>query len=210
MGTNPVILIGAGGHATVVAQCAQLTDTPILGVYDDDPTARLLSRPEAPAHLGTINQFIDADPEHWILALGNIDARRAILDRGVQHAAPPLIHASAAVAPDAEISEGVYIGPGAIIHASARIRAHAIINSGAIIEHDCLVDTNTHIAPGAVLCGGVSVGAHTLVGANATIIPQRSIGSGCTIGAGSTVLGDIPDNVTAVGSPARALGTTQV
>jgi sugar O-acyltransferase (sialic acid O-acetyltransferase NeuD family) len=208
MGDTPIILIGAGGHATVVAQCAQLTDTPILGLYDDDPNARLLTRPEAPERLGSIADFIDTRPEHWILALGTLSARRAIIARDVQRAAPPLIHPSASVAPDAEISEGVYIGPGAIIHASARIRAHAIINSGAIVEHDCLVDTNAHIAPGAVLCGSVTVGAHTLVGANATIIPGRTIGSGSTIGAGSTVVEDIPPNVTAVGTPARALGTT--
>lgn len=208
MGIHPVILIGAGGHATVVAQCAQLTDTPIQGVYDDSPNARLLSRPEAPTLLGSIADFVNTQPEHWILALGNLETRRAILDQGAQRAAPPLIHPSASVAPDAEISEGVYIGPGAIIHASARIKAHAIINSGAIIEHDCTIDTNTHVAPGAVLCGHVTVGPHTLVGANATVIPEITIGSHTTIGAGSTVVDNVPDNTTAVGSPARILGTT--
>ncbi|HQB40063.1 MAG TPA: hypothetical protein PL053_12440 [Deltaproteobacteria bacterium] len=44
-----------------------------------------------------------------------------------------------------------------------------------------------------------------MVGAGSTIIPNLNIGENVVIGAGSTVISDLPDNVTAVGSPARII-----
>jgi len=211
MSQPPLILIGAGGHATVVAQTTHQLDLQIAGLYDDHPeanTAKLLHRPPPPTppkYLGTINDFIQHQPTHWLLAIGNLTTRATILNQYNESPTPPIIHPTAIIAPDAELEEGVFVAPGAIIHTGAKIRAHAIINTGAIIEHDSIIGTNTHIAPGATLAGNTTVGHNTLIGINATTLPNTTIGNHCTIGAGAVVLHNIPNNTTAAGNPARIL-----
>jgi len=213
MSTPSLILIGAGGHAAVVAQTAHQLDLQIAGLYDDDPdnpAATLLHRPPPPTppkFLGSINDFIKHQPTHWLLAIGNLQLRRAILDQYNESASPPIIHHTAIISPDAELEEGVFVAPGAIIHTGAKVRAHAIINTGAIIEHDCVIHENVHIAPGTTLGGNTTVHQDTLIGIGSTVLPNTTIGDHCTIGAGSVVIRDIPDHTTAAGNPARALTT---
>jgi len=205
--TPSLILIGAGGHAAVVAQTAHQLDLQIQGLYDDNPSAKLLHRPpppNPPTYLGSIADFITNQPSAWLLAIGDLPTRRAILDQYNESASPPIIHPTAIISPDAELEEGVFVAPGAIIHTGAKIQAHAIINTGAIIEHDCIIGTNTHIAPGTTLGGATTVGTNTLVGIGSTTLPETQIGDNTTIGAGSVVINNIPNNTTAAGNPARA------
>lgn len=212
MPSPPLILIGAGGHAAVVAQTAHLLNLPIIGIYDDNPRAKLLHRPpppNPPTYLGSIEEFLATQPTAWLLSIGNITARQNILNQYNESASPPIIHPTAIIAPDAELEEGVFVAPGAIIHTGAKIRAHAIINTGAIIEHDCIIGTNTHIAPGATLAGNTTVGSNTLIGINSTTLPNITIGHHCTIGAGSVVIQNIQDHTTAAGNPAKALNKIQ-
>lgn len=205
MDPGPAItLLGAGGHALVVAQAARLGGIPINGAHDDDPDAPLLSGGDAPKHLGSLAALAGQTPHRWVLALGDLGARRAWIDAlDGSRAAGPVVHPDAFVAPDATLGPGVFVGPGAVVHTRAAIGAHAIINSGAIVEHECVVGINAHIGPGGVVCGRVRIGADTLVGAGSSLIPCLTVGAGVTIGAGSVVVRDIPDRVTAMGSPAR-------
>ena len=91
---------------------------------------------------------------------------------------------------------------GAIINAFANVGVGCIINTAAVIEHDCIVNDFTHICPNVALAGGVSVGAKSWVGIGSQVKQLIKIGDNCLIGAGSTVIKNIPGNVTAFGSPA--------
>lgn len=213
MPTPPTILIGAGGHAAVTLQTTHQLNLSIAGIYDDNPNAKLLHRPpppNPPTYLGSIDDFINHQPSRWILAIGDLAARRRILDQYNEAASPPIIHPTAIISPDAELEEGVFVAPGAIIHAGAKVRAHAIINTGAIIEHDCIIHENTHIAPGVTLGGATIVHNDTLIGIGSTVLPNTTIEHHCTIGAGSVVIRDIAPNTTVAGNPAKALSTQSI
>jgi acetyltransferase EpsM len=68
-----------------------------------------------------------------------------------------------------------------------------------------LIGDYVHIAPGAILCGNVEVGEGSFIGAGSTIMQGIKIGKWAVIGAGSVVVRDIPDHVTALGSPCRII-----
>lgn len=208
MAEGKLILVGGGGHAAVVAQCAHQLGVEVVGLYDDDAGAKLLHRPPppvVPGYLGTIEDFVGSQAAGWVLAIGDLGARARVLERYCECASGPVIHPDAIVSPDVEIEEGVFVGPGAIIHTGAKIRAHAIINTGAIVEHDCVIGKNAHIAPGCVLGGGTQIGEHSLVGIGSTVLPMMVIGQGATIGAGSVVIRSVDDGAVVAGNPARVL-----
>jgi len=197
----PLILIAGGGHAMVVAEAAHLAGLRIVGLFDDRTDAAIEIGEVRIPRLGPLDDLAAAAENHCIVAIGDIAARRALIET-LEAPLATVIHPSAFVSPTAEIGGGVFIGPGAIVHSRARIADHCIINSGAIVEHDCRVGENTHIAPGAVLGGEVEIGADTLVGLGSRVLPGVKIGTGCTVGAGAVVPKDIGDAITVRGVPA--------
>ena len=51
----------------------------------------------------------------------------------------------------------------------------------------------------------ITIGDNTWLGGNVTVLPGVSIGANTVVGAGSVVVHDLPDNVVAVGNPAKVL-----
>lgn len=198
-----LILIGGGGHALVVAEAAILAGLAIAGFLDDSPRPALAADPFRAPRLGGLGRLDLLQGHLWILSLGDLAARAALLPQ-LTHCpgAASVIHPSAHISPSASIGRAVYIGPHAVIHTRASIADHAVINSGAIIEHDCRIGRNAHVAPGAVLGGSVTVGEDTLVGLGSRVLPNLAIGRACTIGAGAVVTSPVEDNATVVGIPA--------
>jgi serine O-acetyltransferase len=52
------------------------------------------------------------------------------------------------------------------------------------------------------------IGNDVLIGCNASLLGNITIGDSCKIGSGSIVLRSLPSNVTAVGNPAKIVGTS--
>jgi sugar O-acyltransferase (sialic acid O-acetyltransferase NeuD family) len=213
-----VALVGAGGHAAVVAHAAAAAGLTVAAVYDDDPHAPhapLLptGAPEHPPNRGGTNAALSQNHPPLHLALGDLAARRAIIDR-LENAAPPppiaapIVHPSAIVEPSAHLAEGVFVGARAVVNPRAAIARHAIINTGAIVEHDASIGENTHAAPGSIVCGGARIGRDALIGAGAVVLPNRTVGDHATIAAGAVVTRDIPPHATALGVPARIAAPT--
>lgn len=209
-----IILLGAGGHAAVVAEAASRGGWRVVGIASRD-------RPPADG------PFAGAE---WLGEPGAADTRarmQAHLARGARvHAAvgdaslrerwvaeygghgggalATIVDPAALVSPSARVEAGAFIAAGAIVHARAVVGVGAIVNTRAVVEHDCAVGDFAHVSPGAVLCGGVLVGRSAQVGAGAVVVPNRSIGAAAVVGAGAVVIRDIDAGVTAVGVPAAA------
>lgn len=197
----PLILIAGGGHAMVVAEAAHLAGLRIAGFFDDRIDAVIEIGDVRIPRLGPLDDLSAAADHHCIVALGDISARRALIETlGAPLAS--VIHPNAFVSPTATIGDGVFIGPGAIVHSRAHVSDHAIINTGAIIEHDCRIGENAHVAPGATLGGAVEIGDDTLVGLGSRVLPGVKIGRRCTVGAGAVAAKDIGDSLTVRGVPA--------
>lgn len=198
---HSVVLLGAGGHAKVVADAILSRGGTIAGFYDDAEEPALVL-PGA-SHLGPLSGAT-GETRPTILALGSLFSRCTLLGSLPELVWATAVHASAVVSPRAMVEPGALVAPRAIVNPGARIGAHAIINSGAIIEHDCSVGENTHLGPGAILSGGVTIGSDTLIGSGAIVLPGIRIGSNCVIGAGAVVTKGLPDGTRVVGVPARS------
>jgi acetyltransferase EpsM len=204
------IVWGAGGHGHVVADVARANDYLVEGYADADPV-RFGSPVDSLGGLviaveGNIHDWLDHDPTR-ILFLG-VGANRTRLGKSYRFAdsrMPYLVHPSSIIAVSAAIGPGSVVMPGAMINSAAVIGRAVIVNSVAVIEHDVQVSDGAHVSPGAVLAGGSFVGEAAWIGANATVLPGVRIESGAVVGAGAVVLRDVPEGVTVVGNPARAI-----
>lgn len=103
------------------------------------------------------------------------------------------------------IGAGSNILMNAVFSNSITLGKGCIIYYNVVITHDCELGDFVEISPCAILLGRCKVGSFTHIGANVTILPDVRIGKNVIIGAGSVVTRDIPDNVVAFGSPAKAI-----
>ncbi len=207
-----VVVFGAGGHGKVVVDALLRQGIHEIAFLADADEARhgdFVCGYEIKSEAAAFDAC-KKGVSRAIIALGNNAIRRqlaaAIIEQGFSLIS--VIHPASVVAPTAGIGLGTLVMPGCILNADARVGKNVIVNTGAVIEHDCHVGDHAHVGPHATLCGGVRVGSGTLIGAGAAVLVGVHIGEGVTIGAGSTVLHDIPDGVTAVGSPCRILKTS--
>lgn len=199
MATHRVILLGGGEHARVVLDCLFAQGHNVASVYDPKYNGDLFGVPQRGEYSP------DADPDSLaVVAIGDNAARKRVVEK-TQHAFVNAIHPSAILSPFATVGWGNMVLHGTIIQGQAKIGNHVIINTGAQVDHDCIVEDYVHLAPGVILCGNVQIGEGTFMGAGSIVIPGKKVGAWSIVGAGSVVIDNIPDNVVAVGNPARVI-----
>jgi sugar O-acyltransferase (sialic acid O-acetyltransferase NeuD family) len=200
-----VAIIGAGGHAKVVADAAIAAGCDkIIGYLDDDLSLAGCAVIGLPV-LGKTSAWRDFGIDTVVPAIGSNRPRRDIIRRAASEGATVLtiIHPSATVSAWATLHAGVTAMAGSVINAGAIIGENTIINTGAIVEHDCRIGSHVHVAPGCCVAGEVRIGDGTFLGIGSRVLPGLGIGDWCVVGAGAVVTRDIDSNRTVVGVPAR-------
>jgi len=216
---TPLILLGGGGHAAVVADSLPLARWRALGYLADEPGEHApgVASPDGPAALPWLGSPHDLETVlerhgHGLAmvhaAVGDATLRKEWLDRVEVSRWATIVAPSAVISPAARLGAGVFVGPQAVINARAVIGDGVIVNSGAIVEHDCRIGAFAHLAPGSALGGAVEIGARVLVGLNAVAVPGVRVGRDAVLGAGAVAVQDVPERRTAAGVPARILGET--
>jgi UDP-3-O-[3-hydroxymyristoyl] glucosamine N-acyltransferase len=110
-------------------------------------------------------------------AVIRVEVPRAAFARAIALFHPPRrpapgIHPTAAAAADAEVGEGVSIGPHASVESGARIGARTVVGAGARIGRgvqigeDCLLHANVAIYEGTVIGRGVILHSGCVLGAD--------------------------------------------
>lgn len=204
--SQPIALVGGGGHALVVAEAAKRLGLVIGAVMDDRENAPAVSKLGMP-HGGGLR---DMPPEgmKFFVCVGETALRAELveaLEKTGRAACGAIVSPDATVSATAQLEEGVFVGPRAVVNCFARIGAHAIVNTGAIIEHDCVVGASAHVAPGSIVAGASTIGARAFLGIGVRVLPRVKIGDGSTVGAGAVVLRDIGAGARVAGVPARPI-----
>ncbi|WP_340678199.1 acetyltransferase [Paraglaciecola sp.] len=206
--TKHLIILGAGGHGKVAADCASL-----LGRY---LSIRFLDvRYPQLEHTGQwtvvgkgddLSQYNRDDTEFFVAIGDNLTRQKvtqSLLKQQCQLAT--LIHPSAVVSQANQVGCGTLICANAVVNIDSKIGRANIINTCASVDHDCLLGDFVHIAPGVRIAGGVTIGESSFIGIGSVIIPSTIVGTCCILGAGSTLLSDLADHSVAVGSPAKVI-----
>lgn len=199
-----VIIIGAGGHAGVIADIVLRRGDRVLGFLDDAPRADAVAGLPV---LGSVSDYVNYPAAEFVVGIGNGAVRRKIagmLDGVKWYTA---IHPAAVISPmGVSVGEGTVIMANAVVNPGAQIGGHCIINTAAVVEHDNNIGDFAHISVGAKLAGTVTIGEETWVGIGAVVSNNLSVCGGCMIGAGAVVVKSIGEPGTYVGVPARRIG----
>jgi sugar O-acyltransferase (sialic acid O-acetyltransferase NeuD family) len=191
--TRALVLIGAGGHGTVVLEVLLVTGQQVLGVCDP-ALPRGASGPLGQTVLGGDEAVATLSPDEVLLvngvgSIGLPTARdevfRRFAARGYRFAT--VVHPGALVSPHAVLEEGCQLMAGAVVQCGARVGADSIVNTRASVDHDSTLGRSVHVAPGAILCGEVRVGDLCHIGAGATVLQNVTLPDRTLVQAGSLV-----------------------
>ena len=182
----------------------------VLGFVDDDA-----SRHGAPCHglttLGGVD-WIAAQPRTLgvVVGIGNPAVKRRVVERlraaGVTWF-PTIVHPRAILGRFVELGEGSIVCPGAILTTDVRIGRFVTLNLDLTVGHESRIDDYATLSPGVHISGRVHIGEGCDLGTGATAVPSAAIGAWTIVGAGATIVGALPANCTAVGTPARPIKT---
>tara|TARA_B100000795_G_C22678346_1_gene390749 strand:- start:111 stop:731 length:621 start_codon:yes stop_codon:yes gene_type:complete len=198
-------IFGAGGHGKVVAEIAQLCGWTDIVFFDDNDRNTSL---ENWLIQGNLKKFLLTikDFDGSFVAIGDNQLRLKIvklITSNSNNNLVTLIHPNAVISELSKVGVGTVIMAGSIINPFSSIGVSNIINTNSVIEHDNLIGDYVHISPGVNIAGSVTIGNGSWIGIGSTIKQNILIGSNVIVGLGSIVLENLPDNVTAFGSPAK-------
>lgn len=203
---KPIIIIGNGGHASVLTEILLTQGEKILGFTAPFCESNCFNL----NYLGTdeiVQTYLPSEVE-LVLGLGMVKpspVRKKVFCDFLQKGFcfKSVIHPSAIIASSVILGQSVQIMAGTVIQTNTKIADNIIVNTGALIDHDCQIESHVHIAPGVRLSGNVQIGIGSHIGTGATIIQGIKIGENCLIGAGTVVIKNIANNTKAVGVPAK-------
>ncbi len=196
MSLEPILLVGAGGHARacidVIEQEGRFAVAGLVGL-SHEVGSRVLNYPV----LGTdadLPVLLDSY-DNALIAVGQIETPepRVRLFDLLQHngcALPVIVSPRAYVSPHVKLDAGTIVMHGAVINAGAVIGKNCIINSQSLVEHDVVIADHCHIATGATVNGGARIGLGTFIGSGSNVRQNINIGAHCLIGMGQKVFVD--------------------
>jgi sugar O-acyltransferase (sialic acid O-acetyltransferase NeuD family) len=201
MTNKRVSVIGAGGHAKVVASTLLAAGFDVVGFFV----------PEAPKNATSIFGIPvrgqnELDPNvcpNAIIGVGQNDVRKK-LSQQFDFNWISVVHPFSWVHQEVQIGEGTIICAGSIIQPGAKIGSHVIINTKSSVDHDTIVGDFSHISV-AHLAGGGIIDEGVFLALHSVVLPYLHVGAWATVGAGAVVTKNVESNTTVVGIPARAI-----
>jgi len=205
-----IAIIGAGGQARVVYEILSYNRNMEVVAFVDNVIRgndeRIMDIPVMGDH-SVLLRLIKNGVQGAIVAVGDNEIRAAHFEKLKNMGLEPVsaIHPTSHIAPSAKLGYGVTIAIGAIISTGARIGDNVIINTGATIDHEDEIEDHVHVSSGCSIAGRVTIKKGTFIGIGSVVREYLTIGENTILGAGSVVLEDMPDNVVAVGMPAKVV-----
>jgi len=201
--------LGVGHSTPLFIEIAEAAGWKILGLfhYNDERTGEV---DHGYKILGSFNDLyqLNLEGKYFLLTMGDMKIRHRIasLLRTKGGVLPTIIHPNAVISKFATISkEGVVIGNGVELQNDVVVDNDVIVRSNVTICHNTIIHEDVFIGPKALIGAYITINRSAFIGQGSILVSDKAgvIGSNSIIGAGALVTKPIPDNVLAVGSPAR-------
>jgi sugar O-acyltransferase (sialic acid O-acetyltransferase NeuD family) len=195
-----VLLIGSGGHASVLLEMLIEQTINVLGYISPLPAAneKLFSSFRWFKSDEDILLF-DKSKIKLVNGIGSLPDSRLRANfynnyKKLGYSFATLVSRDSSVSIYATLEEGVQVMRGAVIQTGTSIGYNSIVNTGSVVDHDCSIGSDNHIAPGATLSGQVTSKRNVHFGTGASVIQSININESVVIGAGATITKDIDRN----------------
>lgn len=206
-----VLIIGAGAQAKYVTDTiSYLPKFRVAGIIDTESNPKMHGKEINGAKIVGGLEYLNCVSEKTVkLILAHSSNQRKeelakmLSEKGFQFTA--IVHPAATISKYANIGEGAIINAGAVIQSAAKIGRFVMIHANCVVEHDSVLEDFVNLAPGVILAGHVHVKKGAYVYTGSKVIPKVTIGKNAVVGAGAVVLKDVPEAVTVVGAPAKAI-----
>ena len=202
MAKRLVGIIGAGGHALVVASILMAAGIEVAAFFDDKPSS-WGTKIHGIRVAGPVSELSAATCSHAIIGVGNNEARKRLAEQ-VDIEWITAVHPFSWVHPGVSLGRGTVVCAGAVVQPGAQVGSHVILNTKSSVDHDSRVGDYAHIAA-AHLAGGASIGEGCLMGLGSVVLPSIQVGAWATVGAGAIVTKDVAPRTTVVGIPASPI-----
>ena len=208
---TPLFIYGAGGFGKEVMDVARRANRAAAQWTDiyfvDDIT------PDPVRYGATVYRFADdfvqsrLSEAEFVIAVGEPAGREKLAEKLAKAGARNgrVVDTSTLVADSADLQGGTVITPLCSVSSEAHIGLHACVNTMSIVGHDVHVGDYSVISSMVNIGGGCSIGSASYLGMGALIKEGVKIGRNVIVGMGSVVYSDIPDDVIALGNPARPM-----
>ena len=206
----PAVILGAGGHARVVASILTATGRYLFKGFLDrtaDTAGEDLGEGQVLGSWDDRLAEFGQDPDACaFLAFGDGGERAAMAQRcrDAGLALPALVHPTACIDPTARIGEGSVVCAQAFLGPQAQVGEGVLVNTAASIDHESRIGDYATLSPRVTIAGRTSIGARTFIGIAACVADRLTVGADARIGAGAVVLNDVPGGAFVVGIPATA------
>lgn len=200
---NSLIIVGSGGHASVVYEAAKkMKNWDQILILDESKDGVILGVDELYS-----NRIHYKETHDIFVAIGNNHIREVYMNelQMEDFSFATIIHPSAVIADSVLIEKGSCLLAGSIINPFVKIARGVIINTGVQLDHHSCIGEFTHVCPGTILAGHVTVGNQCFLGVGSVVSNQVQITNEVTLGAGCVVLKTLRRSGTYVGIPARLL-----
>ncbi|OUR92451.1 hypothetical protein A9Q81_16660 [Gammaproteobacteria bacterium 42_54_T18] len=199
---KPLLIIGGGGHASVLVDILRQQKREILGIVspDMDVTRKVF---QGIRHYSNDDDILNFESDSIMLVngIGSLpynNLREKIYRKFnlLGYEFETVVASNAIVSDYVILGEGVQIITGAIVQVNVRIGSNTIVNTGTIVEHDCNIGENNHIAPGVTLSGQVVTCECVHIGSGATVIQNVRVGANSVVAAGAVLGKNLQPNTT--------------
>ena len=158
-----IVIIGAGGHAKVIAETIDLLDNlQVIGFIDDqiEKGASIYGNLQVIGSRDEISR-ISNECDAFVIGIGNNEVRKQLVLQLQTVSFETIIHPTAFVSKTAGIESGCVILAGAVVSSNAKVGEHGIVNSNTVIDHDSTIGSFVHLSIGTLIGSNCNIGELT-------------------------------------------------
>ena len=206
-----LIIIGAGGFGREVQWLIERINENkkewnLLGYIDDNmDCGTSINGYSVLGGLEYLSNFND-HKGNIVCAVGNSIIRRNLMNRiemTYNIETPNIIDPSVKLSKHVKLGKGNIVCADSILTVDIDIKDYCILNLDCTVGHDCIFDSFVTVYPSVNISGNVNIGKCVELGTGSHIIQGIDICDNVVVGAGATVIRNIDEKGTYVGSPVK-------